>query len=171
MSHSTDSFRPSRTPRSPRAPQCRRLTAALLTGLVGLLLTTGCARQQYFPERAAAAYPHELHAASSVDIQVFRDETNIELVNATATTYRDFKLWVNQRYVKDIDRLAAGETRRFSLWDFYDERGEVMNAGGFFRFFAPDPVRLVQIQVDDESPLIGLIAIPAEPLEERDRTR
>lgn len=135
------------------------------------MLTAGCARSQYFPERAAEAYPHELHVASSVDIQVFRDETNIEIVNATGTTYRDFTLWINQRYMKKVDRLRAGETRRFSLWQFYDERGEVMNAGGFFRIYAPDPVRLVQIQIDDESPLIGLIAIPAEPLEERERIR
>lgn len=42
-----------------------------------------------------------------------------------------------------------------------------MNAGGFFRVYEPDPVRLVQIQVDDQSPLLGLVTIRDEPLEER----
>lgn len=112
-------------------------------------------------------YPDELHAPNAIDIQVFRDGTTIELVNATPRSYEDFNLWINQRYVRAVDELPAGGRLRLSLWDFYDERGEIMNAGGFFRSYEPDPVRLVQIQTDDTSPLLGLIAIRDEPLAER----
>lgn len=129
-----------------------------------------CEHQRYFPELACPPFPEHLHEANAVDIQVFREGTSIELVNATPRRYRDFKLWVNQRYMKRVDQLAPGETLRLSLWEFYDERGELMNAGGFFRTHEPDPVRMVQIQIDDETPLIGLVAVRQEPLEERERT-
>jgi hypothetical protein len=142
--------------------------AAVALGLVVLTLAS-CERQRYFPDRAGPPYPFHLHVADAVDIQVFREGTSIEVVNATPHGFRDFKLWINQRYAMRVDRLDPGQTRRFSLWDFYDERGEVMNAGGFFRTYEPDPVRLVQIQLDEESPLIGLVTIRREPLEERER--
>lgn len=124
-----------------------------------LALLAGCARPQYYPARATTAYPDHLHRPDAVDIHVFRDSTEIEVVNATARSFRNFRLWINQRYMHEVDELLAGQTRRFSLWDFYDERGEVMNAGGFWRIYEPDPVRLVQIQVDEQTPLIGLIAV------------
>jgi hypothetical protein len=139
--------------------------------LIALIATfaahVGCARRTYFPERAAEPYPRELHTANAVDVQVFRDGTKIELVNATPHTYENFSLWINQRYVRDVEVLPAGGRLKLSLWDFYDERGEVMNAGGFFRVYEPDPVRLVQIQLDETSPLVGLVTIRDEPLEER----
>lgn len=130
-------------------------------------LLVGCQQQRYDPDRATRPFPSHLHQPQHVDVQVFRDGTRIEIVNATARSYRDFDLWINQRYVKQIDALPAGETRRFSLWEFYDERGETMNAGGFFRTYEPDPVVMAQIQVDDESPLIGLVVVREEPLEAR----
>lgn len=132
-----------------------------------MALLAGCERQRYFPQRAVDPYPRELHRPESVGIQVFRDGTEIEVINATARSYRDFTLWVNQRYARPVDELLAGQTRRFSLWEFYDERGEVMNAGGFFRTYPADPVRLVQIQPEPNEPLIGLVTIRQEPLEER----
>lgn len=140
----------------------------ILIALIAVLAAhIGCARRTYFPERAAEPYPRELHTANAADVQVFRDGTNIELVNATPRTYENFSLWINQRYVRRVDLLPAGGRLKLSLWDFYDERGEVMNAGGFFRVYEPDPVRLVQIQLDEVTPLIGLVTIRDEPLEER----
>jgi len=127
------------------------------------------------PRRATRAYPEHLHLQEisvlaegpvrmprAVDMQVFRDGGHIEIVNSTARSYHDFDLWINQRYMRSVDRLEAGETRRFDLHGFYDERGEVISAGGFFATRAPTPVRLVQIQVDDTQPLIGLITIRSE---------
>ncbi len=136
----------------------RRLAAGLLLG--GTLL--GCQDVRYDPARATPSYPHHLHRANSVNIQVFREDTSIELVNATTRAYTEFDLWINQRYTSRIESLPAGATLRVSLWDFYDERGESLNAGGLFRSDEPTPVRLVEIQTGDEQPLVGLITIRAE---------
>jgi hypothetical protein len=121
-----------------------------------------CAPHPPDPALATRAYPASLHQPRSVDIQVLRDGTEIELVNSTPHSYQNFDLWINQRYVRRVESLAAGQTIRLSLWDFRDELGDVINAGGLFRADEPTPVRLVEIQVDDTQPLIGLIAIPAE---------
>ena len=125
-------------------------------------MLAGCHDIRFDPARATQSYPHQLHQANSVNIQVFREDTSIELVNATTRSYTDFRLWINQRYTNRIDSLAAGATVRLSLWDFYDERGESLNAGGLFRSDEPTPVRLVEIQTGDEEPLVGLITIRAE---------
>ncbi len=133
--------------------------------MAGLLLGglfVGCQDIRFDPARATPSYPHHLHQANSVNIQVFREDTSIELVNATTHAYTDFSLWINQRYTSRIKSLPAGATVRVSLWDFYDERGESLNAGGLFRSDEPTPVRLVEIQTGDEQPLVGLITIRAE---------
>lgn len=120
----------------------------------------GCQPKMYVPDRATRAYPVDRHTTQTVDMQVFRSGPRIEIVNATANSYHDFDLWVNRRYVHHIEALPAGESLTLSLWDFFDERGERFNAGGFFRTTEPTPVRLVQIEQSPESPLVGLIAIP-----------
>ena len=139
-------------------------TRTVRIGVVVLLACTtlGCQGVRYDPARATKAYPHQLHHANAVDIQVFRQDTTIELVNATTHSYTDFDLWINQRYAKRIESFPAGETLRLSLWDFFDERGESLNAGGLFRFDEPTPVRLVEIQTGDDQPLIGVITIRSE---------
>ncbi len=147
--------------RSELSTRIRRLAAGLLLG--GTLL--GCHDIRFDPARATQSYPYHLHHANSVNIQVFREDTSIELVNATTRSYADFDLWINQRYTSRIESLPAGATLRVSLWDFYDERGESLNAGGLLRSDEPTPVRLVEIQTSDEEPLIGLITIRAEPVE------
>lgn len=142
----------------------RLISIALLATLAA---HTGCAHRTYYPDRATVPYPRHLHTANAVDVQVFRDGTHIELVNATPHSYENFLLWINQRYVRQIDSLPAGGRLTLSLWDFYDERGEVMNAGGMFRVYDPDPVRMVQIQLHDATPLIGLVTIRDDPLPEQ----
>ena len=133
--------------------------------MAGLLLggmLAGCQDIRFDQARATPSYPHHLHQANSVNIQVFREDTSIELVNATTRAYTEFDLWINQRYTSRIESLPAGATVRVSLWDFYDERGESLNAGGLFRSDEPTPVRLVEIQTGDEQPLVGLITIRSE---------
>ena len=138
----------------------------LVAGIAGFVVfAAGCGRTLYDPAKATRPYPAHLHRADSVDVQVFREGTNIELVNATARSYRDFDLWINQRYVAQVDALPAGETVRLSLRGFRDERGEQLNAGGFWRTKEPTPVRLVQIQLADDQPMIGLVTIRAEEVD------
>jgi hypothetical protein len=142
------------------------MTRRIAIAFVGVAAALGgCQPTLYHPERATRPYPIDLHRAESIDIQVFRDGTTIELQNATARSYRDFDVWINQRYVARVDELGAGERRRLSLWDFIDERGEVINAGGLFRTDEPTAIRLVEIQTAEDAPLIGLITIRAEPVE------
>jgi len=142
------------------------IRSAAQTALVsGVLIAGGCSRTVFQPERATRAYPAHLHNTRTLDIQVFREDTNIRLVNTSPISFRDFDLWLNQRYVRRVESLPAGETVILSLWDFYDDRGEVFNAGGFFASFDPTPLRLTQIQLDEETPLIGLVTIRSEPAE------
>lgn len=140
------------------------MTLLLFSGVL-LLPGAGCMRQTHDPARATRPYPANLHRAASVDIQVFREGQTLELVNATARSYNDFDLWVNQRFVRHVKALPAGRTVRLSLTSFYDELGEPFRAGGFFRTEAPMPVRLVEIQTGSEEPMIGLITIRAEKVE------
>lgn len=135
------------------------LAAAFILGASPL----GCHRSLYDADKATKAYPESLHTTSVVDIQVFREGESIELRNATATTYRDFDLWINQRWVRRVEELPAGGTLKLSLWEFWDERGETINAGGLFRTDVPTPVRLVEIQTGEASPMVCLIAIRSEP--------
>jgi hypothetical protein len=97
-------------------------------------------------------------------MQVFRDFTEIEIVNTTAHSYSDVDVWVNQRYVSHVDAIPAGQSITLSLWDFKDEYGNRFYAGGFFRTYTATPVRMVEIQTSAEAPLIGLVAIRAEEI-------
>src|SRR5690554_4532820 len=124
------------------------------------LATTACQPKMYVPQRATRSYPVERHTTQTLDMQVFRNGSEIEIVNTTAHSYQDFDLWVNRRFVHHVESLPAGQSITLSLWDFFDERGERFNAGGFFRTIEPTPVRLVQIEQSPESPLVGLITIP-----------
>lgn len=127
-------------------------------------LTVGCARTTNNPDWATRSYPTSLHRPVTVDMQVFRRDTEIEIVNSTARSYQDFDLWVNQRYVRHVDSLPAGKSIRLSLWEFHDDLGDVFNAGGFFRTYDPTPVRLVEIQPKPDQLLIGLVTIRAEEI-------
>jgi hypothetical protein len=122
----------------------------------------GCTRKMYDPTKATRPYPEHLHRPQAVDIQVFREGASIEIVNATARSFRDFDLWINQRYVRRVEALGAGQTLKLSLWDFYDVRGDRFSAGGLWRTDPATPLRLAQIQVADDEPLIGLVAVGGE---------
>ena len=131
--------------------------------VVGVLLALGgCGQQINDPKRATDPYPRSHHTTAVTDIQVFRDGTKVKIANATAHSYRDFDLWLNQRFVRHVDELAAGDTITLSLWDFHDEYGDTFSAGGFFRAFEPTPVRMAQIQPAPGHDMIGLITIRAE---------
>ena len=131
-------------------------------------LATACTPTLYDPALATKPYPRELHDPSTLAImQVFRDGTHIEVVNATPTSFSDFDLWLNQRFVRHVDDLPAGGRIKLSLWDFRDERGDVINAGGVWRIDEPMPVRLVEIHDAPNNRLVGLITIRSEPAEQR----
>jgi len=148
-------------------PSCTPILAdRLALGLVAILLLgsalPGCGGRRYDPSRATRVYPSELPQARVVDIQVFRDGGDLIVVNATPQSFQDFDLWINRRYMLRIDRLDAGTTRRLWFGDFFDQWGETPVAGGFFRTERPTPIVLVQLQIGEQSPLLGAVSIPEE---------
>ena len=138
---------------------CRTNKILFLTVAGVSLFFASCHPPRYLPEKATAAYPEHLHATSSTNIQAFRDGQWILIVNATATSYYEPKIWINQQYVSSIPELLAGETIVLSLWDFRNQLGESFNAGGLLRTSIPTPVRMAEIQINDQEPLVGMISI------------
>lgn len=134
-----------------------RAAAALLSVPLAAL---GCERAKYDPHRATRPYPYDLHRAEAIDVQVFRDGQHIQIVNSTPFAYENTDVWVNQRYVRHMGTLAAGATVSLPLWEFRDVRGDPFPAGGLLRTSEEVPVRLVELQVGENEPLIGVVAIP-----------
>jgi hypothetical protein len=140
-------------------PKVLAVLAAVASAAAG-----ACQRYPYDPTKATRPYPAQLGQGSLVDIQVIPDigNGNIKLVNATGTTYRDFDLWINQRYVRRVDELGSGRTLELEVESFWDERGEGPFPGGWFRYYQPTPIVLVQIQVAPDKPLVGLVTKPPD---------
>ncbi|MDG1977727.1 MAG: hypothetical protein P8J88_09105 [Phycisphaerales bacterium] len=133
------------------------LLVALLT-----IAVAGCGGRRYEPSQAGRPYPEELGQGSVIAVQVFRDAGDLIIVNASPQSFEELDVWVNRRYMLQLDSLAAGETRRVWFGDFFDQWGETPVAGGFFRTEAPTPSVIVQLQIDETSPLLGTVAIPDE---------
>lgn len=119
----------------------------------------GCSTGNYAPEMAADSYPAARHTAASVDIQFFRDGPTARIQNATVNSYRGVRLWLNQRYVRAIPDLPAGGLIEIGLDEFYDDLGERMIAGGFFRTERTTPIVLAELEVDGLEPLVGIEVI------------
>jgi hypothetical protein len=133
-----------------------------LLPIVLLVAAAGCERVMYDAGRATRAYPQKLHKSTSVDIQAFPEGTRLDIVNSTPRSYGPCDVWVNQRYMSHLKGLPAGATVSMSLWDFWDERGDRFSAGGFWRTERPTPVRMIELQVGEDQPLVGLTAIPSQ---------
>ncbi|MCA9286176.1 MAG: hypothetical protein KDA22_13205 [Phycisphaerales bacterium] len=139
----------------------RRATGIAGIGLVlAGILGGGCSGVRYNASKATDPYPERLHTLDTIDIQVFHESESILLVNATLRDFDGFRLWVNQRYVREVESLKAGEQLRLPLNQFWDQWGGGPNPGGLFRRYEPTPVRLVEIEVDDATPMVGLVAVP-----------
>lgn len=149
-------------PRHRRQTDVVRLAACSAIAMIATL-TAGC-RQAYRPDLAATAYPVDRHEPTSIDVQVFREETEIVVVNATPYGYPASRMWLNRRWVRDVGPIDAGEVKRISLWGFRDDRGNLFNAGGFFRTERADPLRIVQLETPGDEALVGFVVV-----RERDR--
>lgn len=137
----------------------RGAATTVLTLTACLLGIVGCAPQTRVTEGTVPRhYPYEAPAPRVIDIQVFRHDAEIQLVNMTADSYHEFDLWLNERYVRRVGTLPAGATIRLSLFDFVDEYGEGLKAGGFLSTGRPDPI--VKAEIETPEGMLGLIAIP-----------
>ena len=127
-----------------------------------VLALGACETVRRDPTKATRAYPFELKQERVADIQVFNDGDAMLIVNATVESWSNADIWLNQRYVRHIERLESGQTLRIPLDQFWDARGEGPFPGGLLRYYPPTPIRLVQIQTAPEAPLVGFKAIPTE---------
>jgi len=134
---------------------------SIVASALSLTLLGACNYRGYDAALAGPAYRFDLHTTNTADVQVFRDGTHITLVNATATTWPAARLWVNQRFSRLIDGLEAGETMSIGLISFWDEDGESFPAGGFLSTRQSMPVRLVEIDRGQDTPMVGFITIAA----------
>ena len=138
------------------------LFAALIPALIVAPMMGGCETVRRDPTKATRLYPFNLPQERVANVQVFNDGDAMLIVNATTESWSQADLWLNQRYVHRIARLASGQTLRIPLDQFWDVRGEGPFPGGLFRYYPPTPIRLVQIQVSPDKPLVGFKAIPTE---------
>jgi len=143
----------------PRAPHARTLAIAALAAAA---LSAGCETMRYEPTKATRTYPAHLPQERVAEVQVFNNGDAMLIVNATVESWSNIDVWLNQRYLKKVDALAAGQTLRIPLGEFWDVRGEGPFPGGLLRYFPPTPIRLVQIQTGPDAPLVGFKAIPTE---------
>jgi hypothetical protein len=127
--------------------------------LAMLLVPMACYRPDFDPSKARAAYPYDLHSATTIPVEVFRDGTTITIMNSTAGGWVDATVWINQRFSAPISGLAAGQMIEMNLVDFRDNIGESFPAGGLWATRRSMPVRLVELQANTDGPLVGLIAI------------
>jgi hypothetical protein len=103
------------------------------------------------------AYPAGATRTETIDVQVIRRGTRIEMTNTTARAFGPGTLWINGWYGREIPGLAVGESLNLRLRDFRDEFGDEFRAGGFFAKEAPDRIVLAELQI--EGRLLGLVVI------------
>ena len=143
-------------------PNTQVALGPLFDALAAAALSVGCETMRYEPTKATRAYPANLPQERVAEVQVFNDGDAMLIVNATVESWTNVDIWLNQRYLKHVDALAAGQTLRIPLGEFWDVRGEGPFPGGLLRYYPPTPIRLVQIQTAPDAPLIGFLSIPTE---------
>ncbi len=136
----------------------------LLLAVLALLISPGffpsCSNRVFDASRATRAYPHELTQGETIECAAYRDSAKIVIVNNTLNHFENFDVWLNQQYVTHVETLEPGETLKLQVIDFFDEWGETPVPGGFFRSRPPTRIGLIQFQIDQSSPLIGVLTTP-----------
>jgi hypothetical protein len=130
--------------------------------LAHVISSVGCFPKRYNAAKATESYPSNLPVNSIANVQVTRSGNDMVIVNGTVIDFKDMKLWLNRRYMYQVERIKPGETVRISMGEFWDVWGGGPNPGGLLRWYDPTPVVLLEAQIDETSPLIGLLSIPNE---------
>ena len=136
--------------------------AVAISLLAYMAMSGGCFPKRYNAAKATERYPSELPVEKIANVQVTRDSNHMVIVNGTVIDFKDMKLWLNRRYMHQVERIAPGETVRISMGEFWDVWGGGPNPGGLLRWYDPTPVVLLEAQIDETSPLIGFLSIPNE---------
>ncbi len=125
-------------------------------------LLAGCGGGPGEIEETGNFYPSNIKQGATLDVQVIRRVTKIDITNTTAADLPAGKLWLNGWFARDFPGLPVGENVTFDLYDFKDRHGERFKAGGFWATEAPDQLVLAQIETPDPqggTQLLGLVVI------------
>jgi len=126
-----------------------------LVGLVGLVLwvgpLAGCAAPPMLgaeAERARLAtlsYPAEAEYGPDLDIVVRREGKQLVLINRTARTYRDVRVWLNQQYVREVTQINIGPNHPVNLTRWGNLYREAFPVGTLLTPDAAFPVVLAEL--------------------------
>ncbi len=107
--------------------------------------------------KSGPEYPADATRVETIDLQVIRRGTRIEMTNTTARAFGPGTLWLNGWYGREIAGLDVGQSLNLRLRDFHDQFGGTFRAGGFFAAEKPDKIVLAELQTDGR--LLGLVVI------------
>jgi hypothetical protein len=124
--------------------------------IAAVLVLGGCAGPTATLD-GGAEYPSGMARGPTLDLQVFRRETTLEMTNSTARPIGACTMWLNGRFSRAIEGLAVGQTLELPLSGFRDQFGEAFRGGGFFATEKPDRVVLAELQLPDR--LVGLVVV------------
>jgi hypothetical protein len=144
----------------------RQALSVAITALVVFAIGGGLAGCRSAPDQVSYArtFPPGLKQSETLNIQVFRRETRVELTNTSARAFSDFTLWLNRRFSRPITSFDVGQTLDLPLSEFRDEFSEKFRGGGFFAAEAPEHLVQAQIEakgVDGKPVLLGLVVVAA----------
>lgn len=122
----------------------------IVAALAGSLPLAGCLGPRA-PTGYERVYPSELPRGVTLNVQVFRRTTELELTNTTARVFGPSTIWLNMWYSRPIEGLEPGGSLRFPLHEFRDEFGEAFYGGGFFATREPERLVLAELETEDEA--------------------
>jgi hypothetical protein len=153
------------SPTSPTSPTSA-ITSTRLFATAALLLIAvilpGCRGTPVI--REGRAYPRAVPVVETLDIQVFRHQTEIEFTNTTAQPFGASTIWLNRRFSRPIEGLAVGETMRFPLREFRDRYGDSFRGGGFFAVERPEMLAVAELETaggENGRVLRGMVVVGA----------
>ncbi|MBL8762949.1 MAG: hypothetical protein JNM07_01600 [Phycisphaerae bacterium] len=139
--------------RSERTPARARMSAGVLVALA----LAGCGTAGSTVRDDLPRYPETLKQATTLDVQVAREETVVRMTNTTGRSFGACRMWINGWYARELNGFGVGETLELPLNEFTDRYGTSFRAGGFFATERADTLAQAQLEVGNE--LLGLIVI------------
>ncbi|MEO0514448.1 MAG: hypothetical protein AAF086_04040 [Planctomycetota bacterium] len=140
----------SHSPRARFLPPIRRFTVAIALVAAAVFLG-GCAapltmsQEQERQRLAQLVYPAEAEYGPDLDIVVRRDGDHLTLINRTARSYRDVRIWLNQQYVREVPLIKIGPGNRLGLNRFINQHREPFPVGTLLAPDAAFPVVLAEL--------------------------
>lgn len=105
-------------------------------------------------------YPLDIKHGPTLDIQVIRHETEIQMTNTSGRSFGPCRMWLNGRFSHDLKGFGVGQSMTLPLGDFKDQYGEVFKAGGFFATERAEKLALAEIEIDGQ--MLGLIVVSVQ---------